>query len=351
MLKQKEVLKLENFAKKLLKDDYDTFDISQHIDREISVYENEQILKDKIITLYNIPTIDKNKIQEKEVLEKEEAKAEKGFQESVKNLTKEKNKEEIINEIFKIPIEYIKSVVKGFHNSFIFLGEQGTGKTTTTLKVLEKEKTKYCYHSGISTPKALFEFLYNHKDNEVLVFDDVAGLISNSYAISIILSALWSPTKKRVITWNSTRGKLNIPSKFLFNSKIIIITNRIPNNDYAKVVLSRCLLFELKISYFDKIKLMYAICKDRKIVDFIKENSSEFTQNFDLRLIKKAEKFKKYDENNWKNLIIPMLEEVDEEMELMKKYLKECSTIKEAEKRWCEETGNSRSTFYRKKNK
>src|SRR3972149_2194693 len=93
-------------------------------------------------------------------------------------------KEETILKEFKIPIEYTKSVIKGFHDSFILFGKQGQGKTTLVLRTLEEEKANYVYHSGISTPKALYEFLYENRDDKTIVFDDCAGLINNIYALT-----------------------------------------------------------------------------------------------------------------------------------------------------------------------
>ena len=244
---------------------------------------------------------------------------------------------------FKIPIEYIKSVVGGFHNSFIFLGNQGLGKTTTTLKTLDELKTKYCYHSGVSTPKALYQFLYEHREDEVIVFDDCTGLINNPNALSIILSALWSAGDTREVSWNTTKDdKLQLPTKFIFNSKVIIITNKMPNTFYAQVVMSRCLTYEIKFTHKELIEMMYII-GDKEICDYIAENSSCATKGFDLRVLKKAEQFRAYDKDNWKELVKPMLDDVDERIELI---IQGCS-----DKDWFEKTGTSLKTKQRLKAK
>jgi len=245
---------------------------------------------------------------------------------------------------FKIPIEYIKSVVGGFHNSFIFLGNQGLGKTTTTLKTLDELKTKYCYHSGVSTPKALYQFLYEHREDEVIVFDDCTGLINNPNALSIILSALWSAGDTREVSWNTTKDdKLQLPTKFIFNSKVIIITNKMPNTFYAQVVMSRCLTYQIEFTHKELIEMMYIIGKDKEIVDFIADNSSPATRGFDLRVLKKAEQFKDYDKDNWRTLIGPMLDDIDDKIQLV---LQGCS-----EEEFMEKTRKSRRTYYRYKKK
>ena len=333
--------------------DFELFDFESEYDEKVSAEENKAQLRAKLKEF--LPTIPKTK-KEAEIIPKEQyeelviqeiTKAEKQatieFEKSVKELLKGKNNKEItIKEIFKIPIEYTKSIIGGYHNSFIFLGSQGQGKTTTILKTLEEEKAKYVYHSGISTPKALYEFLYHNRENKTIVFDDCSGLMNNPYALSILLSALWSSTNTRIINWNSTRSaKVSVPSKYIFNSKIIVITNKIPQTDYSDVVLSRCLVYKLELGYKNIIKLMY-LMGDKEVVDYIREHSSEATKNFDLRLLKKAEKFKEYDKDNWKELINPLLE-VDEYLELIVQGIS-CSDF-------IEKTQMSRRSYFRYKQK
>lgn len=349
MKKQEQIRRLKLWVKKFGIEE-DLIDWESEVDATLEFFENKTQLREKIKSL--LPNIPRTK-QEVEIMpqrqyeelviqeiQKQEKQADLEFDLSIQKLLKEKNKEQIINKIFEIPIEYTKSVIKGYHNSFIFLGKQGQGKTTIVLKTLKKEKADYIYHSGISTPRALFEFLYHHRDGKTIVFDDCAGLINNFYAFSILLSALWSSTNKRIINWNSTKSaKVSIPSKYIFNSKIIVITNKMPLTDYADIVLSRCLTYEINLSYKEIIKMMYAI-GDREVVDEIKNHSSEATKNFDLRLLRKAEKFKEYDKNNWKELIKPMLE-VDEYLELIVQGLS-CNE-------WIKKTHLSRRTYFRKK--
>ena len=166
--------------------------------------------------------------------------------------------------------------------------------------------------------------------------------MNNPYALSILLSALWSSTNTRIINWNSTRSaKVSVPSKYIFNSKIIVITNKIPQTDYSDVVLSRCLVYKLELGYKNIIKLMY-LMGDKEVVDYIREHSSEATKNFDLRLLKKAEKFKEYDKDNWKELINPLLE-VDEYLELIVQGIS-CSDF-------IEKTQMSRRSYFRYKQK
>jgi len=243
-----------------------------------------------------------------------------------------------MEEEFKIPMAYTKAVAKGHFNNFILVGKQGQGKTTLVMKALEEEGVKAVYHSGISTPKALYEFLYENREDKILVFDDCAGLINNLYAVSILLSAMWNTNdEKRVVTWNSTKG--DTPNRFIFTSKIIIIANKIPKNDYADVVLSRCLVYNLNLNYKQILAMMYSI-GNKEVVDYIKENSSEATKNFDLRLLKKIEGFYEFNKENWKEMANSMLE-VDEELQLILSGLDQ--------KSWSERFDKSKRTYERYK--
>ena len=244
---------------------------------------------------------------------------------------------------YKIPIEYINSVVAGNNNSFIFLGNQGLGKTTTTLNTLKELKTKYFYHSGVSTPKALYQFLYEHRENETLVFDDCMGLINNPNALSIILSALWGSEGERKVSWATTKDdNLGLPTQFTFNSKVIIITNKMPDTYYAKVVMSRCLTYEIEFTHKELIDFMYQI-GDKEIVDYIAENSSPATKGFDLRVLQKAKDLKNFSKNNWRELVSPMLDKVDEKIQLILQNV--------GEGVWCDKTGLTGRTYRRYKEK
>jgi len=197
------------------------------------------------------------------------------FNKSLEEL--KKTKDTIIKE-YEIPKEYIMSVIEGYNRSFIFIGSAGTGKTYLTRQILVKNKAKFIENRGVNSPLALYNFLYeNNKEDLVLVFDDTAGLINNPNAYSILLNVLWEGFAE----WNSTSEKLKVPSKFRFRGKIIFITNKL-NGENADIIKSRCLVYELKLSNKDIIKMMYNIAKMKheqlsteervKIVDYIKEN-------------------------------------------------------------------------------
>jgi len=351
MLKQNEIIKIKSWCDKTFFQPnnlaIDSFDFNHEADFSLEFSECKEDLRNKLKTFLKISptkaemknTLELEQHEQQKIIKEQEELADREFQNALMKIS-ESNKDEMIKEMYKIPIEYTKSVIGGFHNSFIWLGKQGQGKTTTILNTLKENKSDFVYHNGISTPKALYEFLYENRNEKIIVFDDCAGLINNLYALSIILSALWSFSEKRIVTWNSTRSAIaSCPTKYLFNSKIIIIANKIPDSEYSKVVMSRCLVYDVNLDYKQIIKMMSAL-GDKEVVDYLKQNSSEATKNFDLRLLRKAENFKRYDKTNWKELVKPMLDK-DEELEMILNGL--------SSKEWCEKTNLSRRSYFRKK--
>ena len=199
-----------------------------------------------------------------------------------------------------------------------------------------------------NTPLELYQFLYDNKDNKVLVLDDTMGFFNNPINIGIVLSALWGEGK-RIVHYHSSSGRLKVPQSFIFNSKVVWCVNELPKQ--LEAVKSRCFYHELKFSYKEKIKLFYEIAKLKKIplevVDFIKENTDELTSDMDFRLLLKVYDISLHNKN-WKELCERLLGK-SEKLILLKKYLEESLSIGEAQRKWCEATGHHRATFYRLK--
>lgn len=371
MLEQKEINKLDSWARKLLKDDFDKFDLHSEIDRGISVAENKTILREKFKVLFkelkeiNAQEIkteqQKDEFKQIQKLRAEEQQALRVFETEVYRLKKSTAE---VTQKYHIPIEYIKSVARGFNNAFIFLGSCGLGKSYITRQTLAKEGVKFIESRGVNSPLGFYQFLYEHNEKDtVLVFDDVAQLIDNPNAYSILLGVLW----EGLASWNSTTGKLKIPKQFVFHGRIIIIANRLKGElkdffDYsnADVVKSRCLTSRLEMDREDVLEMMYLIAKQKRkeltaeervaIVDFIKEHTSRATEGLDLRTQVKAEQLYLYDKENWKALVLPLLVKNDI-LEVLEDCIRQSNSIQQAQHLFTTETGLKRSTFFKLKQK
>jgi len=295
----------------------------------------------------------KNEKSEQKRLEIENIKREEQHteQQFIKSLEELKKTDESIIKEYEIPKEYIKSIIKGYNKSFIFIGKTGLGKTYLTRQILVKEKAKFIENRGVNSPLALYQFLYeNNKEDLILVFDDTSGLINNPNAYSVLLNVLWEGFAE----WNSTSDKLKVPKKFQFVGKIIFITNKL-NGENAEIFKSRCLVYDLQLKNKDIIKMMYLIAKQKheklkpqeriKMVDFIRENTNNSTENLDLRTLNKIENLYLYDKENWKNLSMPLFSK-NNEMEYLMVCISSSNSVKEAQEKFCNETGKSRRSFY-----
>jgi len=172
-------------------------------------------------------------------------------------------------------------------------------------------------------------------------------LFDNDISKGILLSALWSATGVRVVNYKSTSEKLDAPKSFVFNGKIIVICNDFPQE--LETLKSRCLYYVVKFNYYQKIRIIYEICKvegiPKEIADFIKENTDPTTENLNFRLpIKIYEIYKNH--KDWKKLAKGQLEE-NEIMRVIRELLEEDISQKKRVEKFIEKTGHSRATYYR----
>lgn len=231
-------------------------------------------------------------------------------------------------------------------------GDAGLGKSFTTIKRLNDNKLvhekDYIIFNTHSSPMELYECLYRNLD-KIIILDDISNLFEDEIKVNILMSALWSPTKERVIHWHTSSEKLKSPSYFTFTGKIIVLTNRLPS--HLDTLKSRCFHFELNFSYSDKLKLIHEIGKlekiDKKVMKFIKDNSTE-ASNLNFRtLFKINEIYKANMDKGWKELANLELE-VDEQRAIFLEVVKELQN-KSVNEQICEfvrRSGRSRRQFH-----
>jgi hypothetical protein len=252
--------------------------------------------------------------------------------------------------------KYIETTLKAkYLHSLFITGKAGIGKSFTVVKVLSNTVPDYKIVLGNISPLELFHTLYDYRKS-VTVFDDTSGLLANKQSMSILMSAMWSPTNRRTVSWLTTSKKLKCPPQYEFQGKIIFIANEIPDN--IKPIVSRCLEFSLNFNHFEILKIMAEISKlphptlsreERQMIfNWIKDNTDETTQNFDLRLQKKIETLYEYNKENWKELALKLVGR-DEDLVVIKQLVKEYSTVKTQIQKWTEITGKSRRLFFYKK--
>jgi len=348
----------------------DLIDFEARVDSKLSYEENEAHIKEFIEILASsqdnkkkiendkkvkkIEITDEKQEAERILLEnlrKEEQHTEQEFNKSLEKIKFEST--EVLDKAFYTTRKIVETLIKSKNiNGLIIKGESGLGKSYTCLKVFKdmglRNKEEYDILASYCTPLELYNFLYENRDNKILLLDDIMKIFENELSIGILLSALWGEGK-RVVNYHTTSAKLTIPQSFIFNSKIIWCLNKLPRG--LENIKSRCFFYTLEFDYKEKIMLLYELAKIRKIplavADFIYQNSDEMTPNLDFRLLLKVYDIK---QNNvdWEKIANSLLNK-NEKLATAKKILMTGTYMKDMLKEWEEKTGLSPRQLYRYK--
>lgn len=244
----------------------------------------------------------------------------------------------------------IKTVVNSDEiHSLILKGASALGKSYNTIKTLvdmglELDEDFIVVNSYI-TPLELYHLFYENQD-KTMIFDDIFKLFSNEKSKGLLMSALWSATEKRMVQYKSS--KLDIPKKFEFKGNIIFLTNKFPDN--FKALKTRCLWYDIKIPFKQRIEMCYSICKIREIpmevMDWIK---SEFNESYEINLRTPIKIYNIYKENpeKWKQIAQTQFKS-DEELSIVKDLVDSAITISEKISEYKKQTGKSRRSYYRR---
>jgi hypothetical protein len=177
-----------------------------------------------------------------------------------------------INQRFEFLEQLVTMVARGRAVSLIVCGPQGLGKTHTVRETLagcgledasgfesEVGEESYKFIKGYSTPKGLYRELFLNRDS-VIVFDDCDDVMKDATALNLLKGALDSHDR-RIINWNADLRDDDLPRSFVFNGRVIFITNmkRARMNGALK---SRAYIVDLDMTDAQKVERMGAIAGD-----------------------------------------------------------------------------------------
>ena len=273
---------------------------------------------------------------------------------------KEEKTDYVFVEEFKIARELIKCLFSTKqYSGFLMLGEGGLGKTILTINSVKEnfEPKDWEYNCGYTTPLALYEYLYLNRNKKVIILDDVEGIFNNQIALSILKGALWESDGKRICQYVSKSEKAKMPEKFVMNAKIIILCNHIPKeNDVSiRATLSRVLNYKLNLTFAEKM----SICKKfiaredlsvenfTEVIKILETKVTEATKDFNFRTLRKLIAFVKYDKEKAERLFEATTETDEYKLAYLRVTKMGFSSVKEQIKHFVEETGTSRSMFFR----
>lgn len=234
-------------------------------------------------------------------------------------------------------------------HGLVLYGCYALGKTRFVMKNVND---KYTFISGHITPLKLYSIICEYSDS-LIIIDDPTDIFINKDSYSLLLQALQTETK-RIVQWQSTTQEENgLPLKVEFKGKIIIVANRI-NEDSHDVLLSRCLVKEIKFSLYERQKILYEFCNENnipnEIMDYVATISNNAnSESINFRFILKAYEFYK-EKKDWKEFVSNELE-LNEHIKLILDLENTVSPIKDKIKQFIEQTGMSRKTYYNYRNR
>lgn len=172
----------------------------------------------------------------------------------------------------------IKALIKGRRTGLIVCGQSGVGKTYKTKEFMKEyggwERGRYM-RGTVKTERDLVLKLYEHKDDKIIVFDDVDTLFRNPKCIDMLNAILESENKRKLQILDMKLVKdFDLPTSFNFTSRVIIITNKRPNTIPQKLV-DRCPIIEFKASKLE-------------LIQWIKDNSEGLLHMNDEKVTEEA---------------------------------------------------------------
>ena len=330
--------------------DNQTIDIKALWNKDESYQQNKGRILEKAKELspdINKGLEEKHQKDEQEALEREMTKLEeeemkKQFNKKIEELKKSEVKE--LSNYYRNYYSLIENFIKNDKmNGMFVVGVGGVGKSFNLFLKLKEMEKRFEIIKGHISPLSFYRFLYEHKDNEIIVIDDVVKLIKNEDIIALLLGAV--DFDNRLVVWTSQSPLTkDLPKDFIFNSKVFILANEIDENDlFVKALKDRCIYYELKFKPQKILEMLYILAKAQnypmEFVDCIKRLSEKrVIENLSLRLLPKLRICDgKFDE----------IVEIDEDKSVVLQLMSETMTEKEKIKRFGEETGLSRATYYR----
>jgi hypothetical protein len=243
--------------------------------------------------------------------------------------------------------DLVKIVCRGNRNSLVIYGGAGIGKTyvvTESIKSEGLQKGKdWILIKGKITTSALYQTLFMHRKNTLLVFDDTDSIWSDAEAANILKAALDS-YDERTISWISPRntnvslmsddekesynsaidgqiakdpgnGKIKLPSEFDYSGRIVFISN-LQEDKFDKAVLNRSAKINMQLTQeeiFTRMKSILQFIGDKNVPMIVKEEIFDFIykassrgilDNVSMRTFVAAEDLFKSGMDNWKDLLV-----------------------------------------------
>lgn len=196
-----------------------------------------------------------------------------------------------INTRFDFVTQLVDMVARNKAVSLIVTGPGGLGKTHTVRAALENAglqdasgfdaetaEGSFKVIKGYSTAKGLYRELFFNRDS-VIVFDDTDSILKDPIALNLLKGALDS-YDKRIISWNADMKDDDLPRSFVFNGRVIFISN-LKRSQMDAALKTRAYVVDLAMNLQQKIDRMAVLAASEQ---FMPQFSVKYKQDA-LKLI------------------------------------------------------------------
>jgi hypothetical protein len=240
--------------------------------------------------------------------------------------------------------------------SLVLVGDQGLGKSTFILNELKQKKIEFAYYNNYTTALAFYQLVYKNRD-KMIVLDDIDNLLNDGKAVAILKAI--TDTKKAYVTYESNSDKMgSVPKSFIFEGKVVILTNRISGSDKLLSLLDRAIYRRVSLTLEEKKALIVPIsmanyklteAEAREIEAFVIDRV-ERCGEFSFRTICRVCEFYLHNQSSWMKMADEELKP-NEEWVLIGELEATFSSVGEQVREWIRITGKSRATFFNIKKK
>jgi hypothetical protein len=146
-----------------------------------------------------------------------------------------------------------RSFAAGRLPAVMLVGPPGQYKTQSLLKALKK--SRHLYLRGRVSALSLYEQLYEHRD-ELVILDDTAEMLKDRN-VQEMLRDLTESTESRQVSWRTQSNILadkGLPTSFETKSRLCVVANEVGTAGVWPALNSRCLRWEIDLSWAELIK-------------------------------------------------------------------------------------------------
>lgn len=263
--------------------------------------------------------------------------------------------------------------IEGISYGALIEGSGGTGKSYRTLNMALNKLGEggVSYTDSFTTPQSLYCWFYKgiRQQKKLFIVDDVAGFMNNDKILAFIKGFAWDINGKRLMHYMTTKPLQDDEGHMVPNvvdcsgASIIIITNKLnQKNPHIQAVLSRINYCYVDVPRDELLEILKKIIqKDyrtlkfyerEEVLNYLIDNTSNSTENLNIRTMFKMFQFKEYANRHhkgdiWKTLSLKLFKK-DDALALVESLLKDDKFVTENERitEFMNLTKKSKATYY-----